>query len=168
MPHSFSVVSPQALLGRNVRVHDFANIYGRAEIGDETVIGAFVEIQPGVVVGRRVKISSHSFLCTGVTVEDEAFIGHGVMFTNDRRPKAVFADGRPCGAADTCVIPTRVGRRAAIGSGATILCGITIGEGALVGAGSVVTRDVPPFAVVYGNPARPAPDGGARPTPPAA
>lgn len=151
---SHSVISPLARIGRNTRIHDFVNIYGACTIGDGCVIGAFVEIQPGAVIGNGVKVSSHTFICDGVTVEDEAFIGHGVMFTNDRFPRSVFADGTPVTAATTPVVATRVCRRAAIGSGATILCGITIGEGALVGAGSVVTRDVPAGALVAGNPAR--------------
>lgn len=149
-----SVVSPEAEIGEGVRIYDFVNVYGRAFIGAGAVIGGFVEIQPGVRVGERAKISSHSFLCTGVTVEEEAFIGHGVMFTNDKFPRSVFDDGTPLNADDTEVVPTVVGRRASIGSGCTILCGITIGEGALVGAGSVVTKDVPPYTLVAGNPAR--------------
>ena len=155
MTRNLSLVSPEAVLGRNVEIYDFVNIYGKAHIGDECIVGAFVEIQPGVKIGNRVKISSHSFLCTGVEIEDEAFIGHGVMFTNDKRPHCVDAAGRLVRAADAVVVPTRVGRGAAIGSGATILCGIVIGAGALVGAGSVVTRDVAPGQTVCGNPARP-------------
>jgi len=154
MPGKLSVVSTDSVIGEGVRIYDFVNIYGRAWIGDESVIGGFVEIQPGVRIGKRVKISSHSFLCTGVTVEDEAFIGHGVMFTNDLFPKAVFDDGTPLNAVDTNVVPTLIKRRAAIGSGCTILCGITIGEGSRVGAGSVVTKDVPPNTLVVGNPAK--------------
>ena len=149
-----SIVSEDAEIGQDVKIYDFVNIYGRAVIGDQSVVGAFVEIQPGVVVGRKVKISSHTFLCSGVTIEDEAFIGHGVMFTNDKFPRAVFEDGRQFNAADTKVKPTLIQKRVAIGSGSTILCGLTIGEGALVGAGSVVTRDVPANTVVCGNPAR--------------
>ena len=149
-----SIVSEDAEIGQDVKIYDFVNIYGWAVIGDQSVVGAFVEIQPGVIVGRKVKISSHTFLCSGVTIEDEAFIGHGVMFTNDKFPRAVFEDGRPFNVADTQVIPTLIQKRVAIGSGSTILCGLTIGEGALVGAGSVVTRDVPANAVVCGNPAR--------------
>lgn len=149
-----SVVSSAAQIGQDVRIHDFANIYGACAIGSGSVIGAFVEIQPGAVIGKGVKVSSHTFICDGVTIDDEAFIGHGVMFTNDRFPRSVFDDGTPVTAATTHVVPTRICRRAAIGSGSTILCGITIGEGALVGAGSVVTKDVPPHAVVAGNPAR--------------
>jgi len=150
----YCVISPEAVLGRDVRVHGFVNIYGAARIGDECIIGAFVEIQPGVVIGDRVKISSHTFLCTGVEIGDEAFIGHGVMFANDKFPRSVDAQGRLIRHWDTDPLPVRVGRRAVVGSGCTILGGVTIGEGALVGAGSVVTRDVEPRAVVAGNPAR--------------
>lgn len=149
-------IAPDVKLGRDVVVRAFTNLYG-CTIGDGSMIGPFVEIQRGVSVGARCKISSHSFLCTGVTVEDEVFIGHGVMFTNDLYPRATNADGTPQGPADWECRPTRVGRGAAIGSNATLLCGITIGPGALVGAGSVVTRDVPAGAIVAGNPARPLP-----------
>jgi acetyltransferase-like isoleucine patch superfamily enzyme len=142
-------------LGKDVRIFhpDLVNLYG-CSVGDETRIGTFVEIQSGAVVGARCKISSHSFICEGVAIESEVFIGHGVMFTNDKYPRATTADGKPQGANDWQVEPTRVGRRASIGSNATILCGITIGEGATVGAGAVVTRDVPPHAIVAGVPAR--------------
>lgn len=142
-------------LGRDVRIFhpDLVNLYG-CTIGDETRIGTFVEIQAGAKIGARCKISSHAFICEGVTIEDEAFVGHGVMFTNDKRPRATTEDGRPQGAADWKVEPTRVGRRASIGSNATILCGISIGNGAIVGAGAVVTRDVAPGDVVAGVPAR--------------
>jgi len=150
----FSCLSDIAIIGRDVRMYAFINIYGQVEIGDECVIGAFVEIQPGVKIGHRVKISSHTFICTGVEIEDEAFIGHGVMFTNDKYPRSVDKQGIAITAADTKVVPTLIRRRAAIGSNATILCGITVGEGAVVGAGSVVTRDVEPYTIVSGNPAR--------------
>lgn len=142
-------------LGHDVRIFhpELVNLYG-CSVGDETKIGTFVEIQGGAEIGRRCKISSHSFICEGVTIEDEVFVGHGVMFTNDRFPRATNLDGELQGAADWNVEPTRVCRRASIGSNATILCGITIGEGATIGAGSVVTRDVPPNAVVAGVPAR--------------
>ena len=149
----FSRIASDVRLGRDVVIHGFVNLYG-CTIGDETKIGTFVEIQKGVTVGSRCKISSHSFLCEGVTVEDECFIGHGVMFINDKLPAAVTADGALQTGADWQVVPTRVRRRAAIGSGAVILCGVTIGEGAMVGAGAVVTRDVPAGAVVAGVPAR--------------
>lgn len=151
---SNSIVSPKARIGKHVRIHDFVNIYGECDIGDECIIGAFVEIQPGTIIGRKVKISSHSFICDGVSIEDEVFIGHGVMFTNDRYPRSVFPDGTPVFASDTEVMATIVKRRAAIGSGSTILSGITIGQNSLVGAGSVVTRDVPPNTLVFGTPAR--------------
>ena len=147
-------ISDDVILGRDVRLAGFVNLYG-CRIGDETRIGTFVEIQKGVVVGRRCKISSHSFLCEGVTLEDEVFVGHGVMFTNDRHPRATNDDGSPKGKEDWQCEPVHVGRRASIGSGAVILCGVTIGEGASVGAGSVVTRDVPAGVTVAGNPARP-------------
>jgi acetyltransferase-like isoleucine patch superfamily enzyme len=148
-------IAKDVRLGRNVRIFhpDLVNLYG-CSVGDETRLGTFVEIQAGANVGARCKISSHTFICEGVSIEDEAFIGHGVMFTNDKYPKATTADGRPQGAADWTVERTRVGKGASIGSNATILCGITIGAGATVGAGAVVTRDVPPGAVVAGVPAR--------------
>src|SRR3984893_7778964 len=148
-------ISKNVKLGKEVRIHhpDLVNLYG-CVIGDETRIGAFVEIQVGAKIGSRCKISSHTFICEGVTIEDEVFIGHGVMFTNDKYPRATTADGRPQGADDWEVGPTRVGRRASIGSNATILCGVTIGAGATVGAGAVVTRDVPAGAIVAGVPAR--------------
>jgi acetyltransferase-like isoleucine patch superfamily enzyme len=129
------------------------NLYG-CRIGDETKIGAFVEIQKNAVVGHRCKISSHSFICEGVEIEDEVFIGHGVMFTNDAFPRATTADGRLQNETDWPRRGTRVGRRASIGSNATILSDLTIGEGAMIGAGAVVTHDVPPFAIVAGVPAR--------------
>jgi acetyltransferase-like isoleucine patch superfamily enzyme len=142
-------------LGNEVRIHhpDLVNLYG-CIIGDETRIGAFVEIQVDAKIGSRCKISSHTFICEGVTIEDEVFVGHGVMFINDRFPSATTVEGKPQGSADWQVVPTRVCRRAAIGSNATILCGLTIGEGATIGAGAVVTRDVPPRAIVAGVPAR--------------
>jgi acetyltransferase-like isoleucine patch superfamily enzyme len=146
-------VAPDVKLGRDVRLAPFINLYG-CEIGDESRIGPFVEIQKGAVIGRRVKIQSHSFVCEGVHIEDEVFIGHGVMFINDRLPRATRADGALKGASDWVCEPTRIERRASIGSNATILCGVRIGAGAMVGAGSVVTADVPPLAVVAGNPAR--------------
>jgi acetyltransferase-like isoleucine patch superfamily enzyme len=140
-------------MGWNVVIHCFANLYG-CVVGDETRIGAFVEVQAGSHIGSRCKISSHSFVCSGVTIEDEVFIGHGVMFTNDRDPRATTEDGELQTGADWELIPTRVCRGASIGSGAVILPGITIGEGALVAAGAVVTRNVEPGAVVTGCPAR--------------
>lgn len=148
-------IAKDVQLGRDVRIPhpDLVNLYG-CSVGDETKLGTFVEIQGGAHIGARCKISSHSFICEGVTIEDEVFIGHGVMFTNDRYPRATTADGRPQGPADWTVEPTRVGKGASIGSNATILCGIDVGAGATVGAGAVVTRDVPAGAVVAGVPAR--------------
>jgi UDP-2-acetamido-3-amino-2,3-dideoxy-glucuronate N-acetyltransferase len=141
-------------LGKDVRIHDpdLVNLYG-CVIGDDTRIGAFVEVQIGAVIGSRCKISSHSFVCEGVKIEDEVFVGHGVMFINDKFPRATTADGKPQGLGDWSVEPTRVCRGASIGSNATILCGVTIGEGAIIGAGSVVTRNVAPRAIVAGVPA---------------
>jgi acetyltransferase-like isoleucine patch superfamily enzyme len=149
----FSRIAPDVKVGRDVKIYAFVNLYG-CEIGDETRIGTFVEIQKGVRVGKRVKISSHSFICEGVTIEDEVFIGHGVMFINDKYPRATTESGDLQTEADWTCVPTLIKHRASIGSNATILCGITVGENAIVGAGSVVTRDVPPGAVVAGNPAR--------------
>jgi acetyltransferase-like isoleucine patch superfamily enzyme len=146
-------IAADVLLGRDVRLNDFINLYG-CSIGDESRIGPFVEVQRNVVIGRRCKIQSHSFICEGVTIEDNVFIGHGVMFINDRRPRATTGEGELQTEADWRVEPTLIRRNASIGSNATILCGVTVGEGALVGAGSVVTRDVPDHAVVVGNPAR--------------
>lgn len=146
-------IAPSVVLGQGVKIFGFTNLYG-CEIGDETKVGTFVEIQKGAKIGRRCKISSHSFICEGVTLEDEVFIGHGVMFTNDRFPRATAANGALQTEADWTCLPTLVKRGASIGSNATLLCGITIGEGAIVGAGSVVTKDVPPGAIVAGNPAR--------------
>lgn len=141
--------------GRNVIIfhESLVNLYG-CSIGDESRIGTFVEIQRGAVIGRRCKISSHTFICEGVEIEDEVFVGHGVMFTNDRYPRATMETGELQTDDDWEVLRTRVGRRASIGSNATILPNLTIGEGALVGAGAVVTRDVPPFAIVAGSPAQ--------------
>jgi len=149
----YNRIADNVALGRNVRLACYINAYGCA-IGDDTKVGAFVEIQKGAAIGARCKISSHTFICEGVTIEDEVFIGHGVMFTNDRHPRATDAAGKLQTEADWSVVPTRVCRRASVGSGATLLCGVTIGEGAQVGAGSVVTRDVPPGEVWCGNPAR--------------
>jgi UDP-2-acetamido-3-amino-2,3-dideoxy-glucuronate N-acetyltransferase len=149
----FRRIAPDVKLGERVKIFAFTNLYG-CEIGDDSKIGTFVEIQKGVRVGKRCKISSHSFLCEGVTLEDEVFIGHGVTFINDRFPRATTADGQLQTEADWSCTPTTVKKRASIGSGATILCGVTIGERATVGAGSVVTKNVPDGAVVAGNPAR--------------
>lgn len=140
-------------LGAGAEVHALSNVYG-CVIGDHTRVAAFAEIQRGAVVGARCKVSSHAFICAGVTIEDEVFIGHHVCFTNDRHPRATNDRGELQTDDDWEVLPTLVRRRASIGSGAVILPGVTIGEGALVGAGSVVTRDVPAWATVVGNPAR--------------
>ena len=148
----FVRIAPDVKLGRDVRIYAFVNLYG-CTIGDHCKIGTFVEIQKRVTVGNRVKISSHSFLCEGVTLEDDVFIGHGVMFINDKYPRAVTADGALQTEADWTAIPTRVRQGASVGSNSTVMCGVTIGEGAIVGAGSVVTKDVPDGEVWYGNPA---------------
>ena len=140
-------------LGENVRIFNFVNAYG-CTIGDNSKVGAFVEIQKGVFIGKNCKISSHSFLCEGVHIEDNVFVGHGVMFTNDLFPRAANADGSQQTEADWTVIETHVRKGASIGSNATILCGITIGENSLVGAGAVVTKNVPPNTVVAGSPAK--------------
>lgn len=141
------------VLGDDVKIYSFVNAYG-CEIGDETRVGAFVEIQKGVKIGRRCKISSHSFLCEGVTIEDNVFIGHGVMFTNDKFPRATNEDGSTQTEADWTVVPITVRKGASVGSNATVLAGVTIGENAMVGAGAVVTRDVPDGAIVVGVPAK--------------
>ena len=146
-------IAPDVKMGKGVRVFAFTNLYG-CQIGDDVKIGTFVEIQKGAKVGSRCKISSHTFICEGVILEEEVFVGHNVTFINDRYPRATNGDGQLQTAADWKCIPTLVKRGASIGSGATLLCGITIGEGAVIGAGSVVTKDVPPWAVVAGNPAR--------------
>jgi acetyltransferase-like isoleucine patch superfamily enzyme len=139
--------------GANVIIRDFVNLYG-CTIGDDTRIGTFVEIQRGVRIGARCKISSHTFICEGVTIEEEVFVGHNVSFINDMYPRAADASGRPLGPTDWQLVPTVVRARASIGTSATILAGVEIGEGALVGAGSVVTRSVPAGTIVVGNPAR--------------
>jgi len=148
------MIAPDVRLGKDVSIRqpDLVNLYG-CSVGDDTRIGAFVEVQKNATIGARCKVSSHTFICEGVTIEDEVFVGHGVMFINDRYPRAT-AGGRPQSEADWEVTPTLVRRGAAIGSGAVIMCGVTIGEGALVGAGTVVTHDVPPHALVAGVPGR--------------
>ena len=146
-------IASSVIFGENVSLQDFINLYG-CRIGDNTKIGPFVEIQKNVTVGRNCKIQSHSFLCEGVTIEDEAFIGHGVMFINDRYPRSATESGALQTEADWKVVPTVIKKGASVGSNATILCGVTVGEGAIVGAGSVVTKDVPPHTIVAGNPAR--------------
>ena len=148
-----NAIKDDVKLGENVKLSQFINLYG-CEIGDETKIGAFVEIQKNAVVGKRCKISSHTFICEGVVIEDNVFVGHGVTFINDSYPRATTDDGALQTEQDWKVEPTVVKRGASIGSGSTILSNVTIGERAMVGAGSVVTRDVPADAVVVGNPAR--------------
>jgi len=145
-------IAADVKLGKGVRIFGFTNLYG-CEIGDDTKIGTFVEVQKGAKIGSRCKVSSHSFICEGVTIEDEVFIGHNVTFINDRFPRAT-AGGQLQTEADWNCVPTLIKRGASIGSSATILCGITIGEGAIIGAGSVVTKNVAPHTVVAGNPAR--------------
>jgi acetyltransferase-like isoleucine patch superfamily enzyme len=153
MPGQFCVIAPDVKLGRDVVIHHFVNLYG-CEIGDESRIGSFVEIQKRARIGRRCKISSHTFICEGVEIEDEVFVGHGVVFINDKFPRATTAEGRLQTDDDWHAIPTVVKRGVSIGSGATILCGVTIGENAIVGAGAVVTRDIAGGTTVVGNPAR--------------
>lgn len=151
--HEMVSVAPDVKLGENVRLAKFVNLYG-CSVGDNTRLGTFVEIQKNASVGNNCKISSHSFICEGVAIEDNVFIGHGVMFINDSYPRATTAEGTPQSEADWKVERTVVRKGASIGSGATILANVTIGENALVGAGSVVTKDVPANAIVAGNPAR--------------
>jgi acetyltransferase-like isoleucine patch superfamily enzyme len=148
-------IAESVSLGKDVKIFhpSLVNLYG-CSVGDDTKIGAFVEVQKGAAIGARCKISSHTFICEGVSIEDEVFIGHGVMFTNDLYPRAANLDGSLQTEADWKVEVTRVRRGASIGSNATVLCGITIGEGAIVGAGAVVTKDVPDHAIVAGVPAR--------------
>ena len=146
-------IAPDVQLGKNVSIAPYTSLYG-CTIGNETKIGPFVEIQKNATIGNRCKIQSHTFICEGVSIEDEVMVGHGVMFINDLDPAAVNADGSLKTEADWKCTRTFIKKRASIGSNATILCGVTIGEGALVGAGAVVTKDVPPNMVVVGNPAR--------------
>jgi len=149
----YCCIAPDVKLGKDVKLSKFINLYG-CEIGDNTKIGAFVEVQKNATIGRNCKISSHTFICEGVTIEDEVFVGHGVAFINDTYPRATAGGGRLLTDQDWTVEPTLVKKGASIGSGATILSKVTIGERAIVGAGSVVTRDVPADTVVAGNPAR--------------
>jgi UDP-2-acetamido-3-amino-2,3-dideoxy-glucuronate N-acetyltransferase len=149
---NLQLISPDVKLGKNVRIFGFTNLYG-CEIGDDVKVGTFVEIQKGARIGNRCKISSHTFICEGVTIEDEVFIGHNVTFINDLYPRAT-TDGQLQTDADWKCVSTTVKKGASVGSGATLLCGVTVGEGAIIGAGSVVTKDVPPGAVVAGNPAK--------------
>ena len=153
MEPPFSLIAPDVELGERVRIAGFVNLYG-CSIGDDTSIGPFVEIQRGVAIGARCKIQSHTFVCSGVVIEDEAFIGHGVMFTNDRYPRATTDAGVPSGTDDWQMEETRVGFRAAIGTGAVVLPGVTIGAHAVIGAGAVVVRDVAEGETVWGVPAR--------------
>jgi acetyltransferase-like isoleucine patch superfamily enzyme len=146
-------IAEDVQLGKNIKLANFVNLYG-CSIGDNTKIGTFVEIQKNAKIGRYCKIQSHTFICEGVTVEDNVFIGHGVTFINDKYPRATNSEGTLQSEADWKVIPTIVKTGASIGSGATILCNVTIGENAILGAGSVVTKDVPPNAIVAGNPAK--------------
>ena len=151
--NSYNCIADDVKLGTNVRLSKFINLYG-CEIGDETKIGAFVEIQKNATIGKRCKISSHTFICEGVVIEDNVFIGHGVMFINDSYPRATTLEGHLQSEADWKVEPTIIKKGASIGSGVTILSEMSVGENAIVGAGSVVTKDVPPNAIVAGNPAR--------------
>ncbi len=153
MTDKYLSIAPSVKLGEGVKLSQFINLYG-CEIGDGTKIGAFVEIQKNSTVGKNCKISSHTFVCEGVTIEDNVFIGHGVMFINDSYPRAANEDGSLQTEADWKVETTRICKGASVGSGATILSKVTVGEHALVGAGAVVTKDVPAHAVVAGNPAR--------------
>ncbi len=146
-------IADDVRLGENVKIANFVNLYGCA-IGDNTKIGAFVEVQKNAVIGKNCKIQSHTFICEGVMIEDEAFVGHGVTFINDKYPRSTNGDGGLQCETDWKVVPTVVKKGASIGSGSTILCNITIGEKAIVGSGSVVTKDVPAFTIVAGNPAR--------------
>lgn len=152
-PTDFIAMSSDVKLGENVRLSKFINLYG-CTVGQNSKIGAFVEIQKNAVIGCNCKISSHSFICEGVTIEDDVFIGHGVIFINDKYPRSVNVDGSLQTESDWAVVNTVVKRGASIGSNATILCGVQIGEGAIIGAGSVVTRDVPAYTIVAGNPVR--------------
>ncbi len=149
----FQNITPDVKLGANVRVYDFVNLYG-CEIGDNSKIGTFVEIQKGVRIGKNVKVSTHTFICEGVSIEDDVFIGHNVSFINDKYPRSTNADGNLQTEADWKVVPTVVKKGASIGTSATILCGVTIGENAIIGAGSVVTKDIPPNVTAAGVPAR--------------
>ena len=146
-------IAPDVKLGTNVKIHDFVNLYG-CEIGDNTKIGAFVEVQKGAKIGKNCKISSHTFICEGVTIEDNVFVGHNVTFINDVFPRATTEDGTMQTDDDWVCVPTLIKRGASIGSSVTLLCGITIGENAIIGAGSVVTNDVPPNTIIAGNPAK--------------
>lgn len=149
----FCRIAPDVKLGRDVKIFAFVNLYG-CTIGDNSKIGAFVEIQKNAIIGQNVKISSHTFICEGVKIEDDVFVGHNVSFINDKYPRSANADGTLQTESDWKVVPTLVKKGASIGTSVTVLCGVTVGENAIVGAGSVVTKDVPDNAVVAGNPAR--------------
>lgn len=156
LPHAandFVRIAPDVKVGHNVRIFAFVNLYG-CSIGDNSKIGTFVEIQKNAQIGANVKVSSHTFICEGVSIEDDVFIGHNVSFINDKFPRATSSDGALQTESDWEVVKTTVKRGASIGTSVTVLCGVTIGEGAIVGAGSVVTRDVAPYTIVAGNPAR--------------
>ena len=146
-------IAPDVKLGKDVKIFAFVNLYG-CTIGDNTKVGAFVEIQKGAFIGRNCKISSHTFICEGVTIEDDVFIGHNVTFINDMYPRSTTAGGGLQTEADWKAVPTLIKKGASVGSSTTVLAGVTIGEGAIVGAGAVVTKDVPPWTIVAGNPAR--------------
>jgi UDP-2-acetamido-3-amino-2,3-dideoxy-glucuronate N-acetyltransferase len=149
----FCRIADDVVLGEDVQIHAFVNLYG-CRIGDGTRLGTFVEVQKGAVIGRRCKISSHTFICEGVEIEDEVFVGHGVMFTNTMLPRATNATGELQSETDWELLKTRIGRHASIGSGSVILCGISIGHDAVIGAGAVVTKSIPPGEIWVGNPAR--------------
>jgi len=149
----FQQITPDVKLGKDVRIFDFVNLYG-CEIGDNTKVGAFVEVQKGVKIGKNVKISTHTFICEGVTIEDNVFVGHNVSFINDKYPRATAAGGALQTEADWKVVPTVIKQGASIGTSCTILCGVTIGENSIIGAGSVVTKDIPPNVIAVGVPAR--------------
>lgn len=150
---SFQKIAPDVKLGKDVKVYDFVNLYG-CTIGDRTKIGTFVEIQKGATIGADCKVSSHTFICEGVTIEDGVFVGHNVSFINDKYPRSTNPNGAMQTEADWAVVPTLVKKGASIGTTTTVLCGVTIGENAIIGAGSVITKDVPPNTVVAGVPAR--------------
>ena len=153
MAREFCRIADDVVLGEGVQIHGFVNLYG-CRIGDGTRLGTFVEVQKGASIGARCKISSHTFVCAGVEIEDGVFVGHGVMFTNTMLPRATNASGELQSEADWEMLKTRIGRNASIGSGSVILCGISIGHDAVIGAGAVVTKSVPPGEVWVGNPAR--------------
>lgn len=146
-------IAPDVKIGKNVKIFGFVNLYG-CEIGDESKIGCFVEIQKNAKIGKNVKVSSHTFICEGVTIEDDVFVGHNVSFINDKYPRSTNVDGKLQTEDDWEVVPTLVKRGASIGTSSTILCGVTIGENAIIGAGSVVTKDIPPNVIAYGVPAK--------------